>query len=335
VAVNPSSYRKLVARRLSRNFREAVEIVETPWVEPGPDEIVVRNWFAGVNASDVNISAGVYFVDPNPPFDLGVEAAGEVVAVGANVRHLKVGDQVITAMLGGGYREYQRLNATLAIPAPATPEALTIVVSALTAAVGLETVGKMGQGETVLVTAAAGGVGHYAVQLAKLAGNHVIGTCRSAEKAALLRELGCDRVINYQEEDLGDVLAREYPNGIDLIFESVGGQLFDTCVEHLAVRGRLIICGYVSEYTSDAPEVVCAPRIYHQLLWKSATVQAFLFSHYVEHIPAHLGRLMELYGNGSLTAAVDPTEFRGLESIPDAVEHLYRGANRGKIIVRL
>lgn len=161
----PATYRKVVAQTLSHDFRVAAAIVETPLTAPAPNEIVVRNLYAGVNASDVNISAGVYFSDAVTPFDLGVEAVDEVVAVGDDVQHLAVGDYVITTLVGGGYREYFALDASLAIPVPAAnPEAMTIVVSALTASVGLEEVGAMRSGETVLITAAAGGVGHYAVQ---------------------------------------------------------------------------------------------------------------------------------------------------------------------------
>ncbi len=85
----------------------------------------------------------------------------------------------------------------------------------------------MKTGETVLVTAAAGGTGQFAVQLAKLAGNTVIATCSTPEKVKLLKELGCDRVINYKTENLEQVLKSEYPNGVDIVYESVGGETFN------------------------------------------------------------------------------------------------------------
>jgi hypothetical protein len=109
--------------------------------------------------------------------------------------------------------------------------------------------------EVVLVTAAAGGTGHIAVQLAKLAGNHVIGTCSSEAKAQLLRELGCDREINYRTEDLDRVLKQEYPKGINLVFDCVGKEVFDTCVDNLAVRGRLVAIGFISEYAKNPERV--------------------------------------------------------------------------------
>jgi NADPH-dependent curcumin reductase CurA len=330
----PATYRKVVATTLSRNFRAATEVIEAALPAPQPGEVVIRNLFAGVNASDVNITAGVYFASPTLPFDTGVEATGEIVALGDDVTHLRIGDHVLTVGIGGGYREYQVANATTVIPIPQASAELTAVsVGALSASMALEIGGGMGNGETVLITAAAGGVGHFAVQLAKQAGNHVIGVCSTAEKAALLRELGCDRVIAYREADLDAVLRAEYPNGIDLVLEGAGGPLFDTCVQHLAKRGRLVTIGFISEYGSG-PQSITAPRLYHTLLWKSATVRGFLFSDYADHIPAHMGRMMQMLGEGTLHSAVDPTEFRGVDAVVDAVEHLQAGRNTGKVIVR-
>lgn len=332
--MNPKTYKKLVASKLSKDFRAAVEIVEVDFPVPASNEIVVRNLFAGVNASDVNIAAGVYFVNIPPPFDLGVEAAGEVVAIGSDVKHFKVGDQVITVMIGGGYREYLAIDASRVIPVlKATSEVLTVVVSGLTASIGLEVVGEMKSGEVVLVTAAAGGTGHYAVQLAKLAGAHVIGTCRSEAKIELLKELGCDRAINYCTENLDEVLKKEYPNGVDLVYECVGRELFDICVDNLALSGRLVIVGYISEYTSEL-ESVHSVRIYNKLLWKSASLRGFLFSHYAAHVPQHQARLMELFYAGKIKPVVEQTEFKGIESIVSAVEYLHSGNNCGKVVVR-
>lgn len=332
-------YKKLVARQFSRDFRAATEVATEPIPTPEANQIVVRNLYAGVNASDVNITAGVYFADANTPFDLGVEALGEITAVGENVTHLKVGDHVLTGLLGGGYREYFALDAAMAIPVPeATPEIMTLIVSALTASIGLRVVGEMKDGHTdtpevVLVTAAAGGTGQYVVQIAKQAGHHVIGTCSTDEKVEYLRSIGCDRPINYKKEDLHEVLKAEYPNGVNLVFESVGGAIFDACVDNLAKHGRLVICGFISEYTSGT-QTVTAPRIYHKLLWQSATVRGFLFSDFVEHVPAHVQMVMEDYFAGKLTATVDPEPFVGIEAIADAVEYMHAGKNCGKVVIR-
>lgn len=100
--------------------------------------------------------------------------------------------------------------------------------------------------------AAAGGTGQFAVQLAKLAGNHVIGTCGSEDKVKFLKEIGCDRVVNYKKEDLAAVLKKEYPQGIDLVYECVGGKMLETAVNSLAIHGRIVIIGMISGYVDQS-----------------------------------------------------------------------------------
>ncbi len=329
----PKTYRKVIAKHFSNNFREASQIVETELKPPTGFELTIRNHYAGVNATDVNISAGLYTPGANPPIDLGAEMVGEVVAVGEKVTDYKVGDTVVSTAVGG-YADYVTVRSRFVIPVPdASPEVLALVVSGVTAALGLNTVGEMRSGETVLVTAAAGGTGQFAVQLAKLAGNTVIGTCGSDDKAEMLKALGCDRVINYKKEDVGAVLKTEYPRGIDLIYESVGGTLFDTCVENLAVRGRLVIIGYISEYLSK-PDLVTRPRIYRILLSKSASLRSMFLLHFIRQVPEELAKLIELYQSGKLKVEVDPKAFHGVEQVSDAVEYLHTGKSAGKVVVK-
>ncbi len=334
--MNAKSYKKLIAKQLNKDFKSAVEIVEIPLDKPSANQVLIQNKFAGINGGfDTLLCRGeVPYVNLIPPVDLGVEAVGEVIAIGENVQDLQIGDAVITTARGGGYREYQVIDANLTVKVrEATPEVLTVIPTGISALVALEKAGEIKSNEVVLVTAAAGGTGHIAVQLAKLAGNHVIGTCSSPAKANLLKELGCDRIINYRTEDLHQVLKQEYPNGINLIFECVGKQVFDTCVENLAVRGRLVVVGFISEYAKNV-EQITQPRIYHQLFWKAASVRGFLMPHYKEYIPEARDRLLNLFYTGKIKVAVDSTPFNGLESIPDAVEYLLSGRNCGKVVVR-
>ena len=334
--MNVITFRKLIAKQLNQDFKSAVEIVEFSISKPAANELLIKNKFAGVNGGfDTLLCRGdVPYVNLIPPFDLGVEAVGKVVAMGENVKDFQIGDALITTARGGGYREYQVVDANLAVKVrEATPEVLTLIPTGVSALVALEQVGEMKSNEVVLVTAAAGGTGHIAVQLAKLAGNHVIGTCSSEAKAKLLRELGCDRIINYRTENLNQVLKQEYPNGINLIFECVGKAVFDTCVQNLAVRGRLVVVGFISEY-AKLLEQITQPRIYHQLFWKAASVKGFLMPHYKEHMAEARNRLLNLFYTGKLKIAVDPTQFQGIESIPDAVEYLLSGHNCGKVVVR-
>jgi NADPH-dependent curcumin reductase CurA len=332
----PKTYRKLIAKQFSQDFTSAVEIIEVPIPEPTNNQLLIQNKFAGINSGfDTILCQGkVPYVNLKPPFDLGVEAVGEVVAVGNEIQDFQIGDAVVTTVRGGGYREYQVIDANLAVKVrEATAAVLTLMPTGISALVALERVGEIQSNEVVLVTAAAGGTGHLAVQLAKLAGNHVIGTCSDDRKAELLKQLGCDRVINYRTENLDRVLKTEYPNGINLVFDCVGKQVFDTCVENLAIRGRLVIVGFISEYGKSVEEI-SQPRIYHQLFWKAASVRGFLMPLYQEYAAEARDRLLDLFYSGKLQVAVDRTQFNGIESIPTAVKYLLDGQNCGKVVVR-
>jgi len=162
----------------------------------------------------------------------------------------------------------------------------------------------------------------------------------SQEKVDFLKNLGCDRVINYKTEDLNTVLKKEYPNGVDLIYESVGGDTFDTCVNNLAVRGRLIVIGSISGYKDgsswkqDSKQSNITP-LATKLLTRSASVRGFFMNHYSKEFKRHLELLIGLVNQGKLKSIVDTKQFSGLEQIADAVDHLYRGANIGKVFVEI
>jgi len=332
----PATYQKLTAVRHSKNFREAVEIQDVPFAEPGPDEVVIRNRFAGVNAADLMMAAGQYLLPTPVPCDMGAEAVGEVALAGANVSGVKPGDAVLTNAVGCGYRDYYLTRADRVVPvAAATAEIMSLSIGALTASLGLTITGEMTSGETVLITAAAGGTGQFAVQLAKRAGNHVIGTCGSDDKIDLLHALGCDRVINYRREPLRETLKREYPRGVNLIFEGVGTETFDAAVDSLARFGRLVTIGFIAEY-KDEPDMLTAPRIYYKMIGKNASIRGFNLNLWFNRpeLRDHLARLITLLEHGEITAQIDPTEFRGAAGAIDAVEYLHAGRNAGKVVVR-
>lgn len=332
----PDTYRKLTAVRHDKDFRAAVAIQTVALDAPKAGEIVIKNLFAGVNASDVMMAAGQYLLPTPVPCDMGAEALGEVVAVGDGVETVRVGDFVLSTAIGAGYREYYTTKARRVMVVPAASAGvMSLSIAGLTARVALHETAEMKSGETVLVTAAAGGTGLFAVQIAKLAGNHVIGTCSSDDKATLLKSLGCDRVVNYKRESLRDVLKAEYPKGVDVVFESVGGDLFDTALDHLALFGRMITLGFITEYKENEPERVNKPRVYYKLLAKNASVRGFnLNLHFGRPALAeHLAWLVEMMQSGALKAQIDPTHFAGVEGAIDAVEYLHAGKNSGKVVV--
>lgn len=330
------SYRKVVIRELTGDFRTATHVVDSPWEEPGPGQVLMRNRYAGVNGVfDKNLCANkIRYVNVTPGYEMGVEAIGDVLAVGPDVTHLKVGDAIAVAKLGSGYREYYLADAAKAVLVrEASAEILTLIPTGISAWVGLHEIARMKSGETVAISAAAGGIGHVLVQLAKLAGNRVIALTRSERKAAALRTLGADRVIDTSRENLREVLTREFPQGIDLAYDTVGGEVFDAFVDHIAFRGRLIISGHTSDF--DKPiEDVLQPRMYRKLYWKSATVRGFQMPAYPEFFEMGCRGILDLYYGGKLQVWVDPTPFVGVDGAADAVEHLLNGRNLGKVVVR-
>ncbi|XP_062312096.1 prostaglandin reductase 3-like [Osmerus eperlanus] len=339
----PSSMKKLVVTKLSQNFKDAVVLQTVPVPTPGDGDLLVRNRFVGINASDINYSAGRYDPSVRPPFDVGFEGIGEVVGLGlsASARYT-VGDTV--AYFGdGAFAEYTVVPVKKSVPVPAVkPEFLTLLVSGATAYIALKRLGDLAEGQTVLVTAAAGGTGQFAVQFAKKAGCHVIGTCSSNEKAGFLKTIGCDRPINYASEDLAATLRTEYPNGVDVIYESVGGSVFDLAVNSLATKGRLIVIGFISGYqTSSGVQPVRGGTLPVKLLQKSASVRGFFLPHFLGDYREALVSMMGLLGQGRLVCEVDCGDlapegrFVGLEAVFRAVDYMYAGKNLGKVVVEV
>ncbi len=334
---HPNSYRKLIIQQLTGDFRSSTHVVEQAWQDPAAGEVIVRNHYAGCNAIfDKNLCRNaIRYVDVQPPFDMGIEAVGEVVAVGAGVTRLAAGDTVAVSRLGNGYRQYQRIEASKPLKIrEASPEILALIPSGISAMVGLERIGEVRPGDTVAVSAAAGGLGHFVVQLAKLRGCHVIALTGSEEKRALLGQLGADRVINYKQDNLRDILTTEYPDGLDVAYDSAGGEIFDIFVDHLAMRGRLVVSGHTSDF--DKPvENIPHPRMYRKLYWKSASIRGFQNQSFPEFFDEAAERILDLYYRGRLQAWVEPQTFNGLEQVADAVEFLLGGRNTGKVVIKL
>lgn len=340
-AVIPKLQKKLVAVSLSQKFQEAVRLQSAEVPTPGRGQLLVRNKYAGINASDINWTAGRYQPGLQPPFDTGMEGMGSVVSVGEKCGSYKPGDKVCY-MRPGAFGEYALVQARTVLPVPKLdPSFLSFLISGSTASIALEKVGEIRKGEKVLVTAAAGGTGQFAVQLAKLAGCHVIGTCSTDEKVQLLKSLGCDRPINYKKENLHEVLKKEYPKGVDVVYESVGGDTFSTCVKNLAMCGKLVLIGFITNYQTSSFSSRPNFPLYSILLSKSASLRGFFLNSYLSELPAHFAKLMELYAAGQLKVTVDfgrhdpKGPFTGVESIFDAVDYLYSRQSAGKVVVDL
>ncbi|POM61222.1 alcohol dehydrogenase, partial [Phytophthora palmivora] len=166
------SFKTVQVHTKSKDFRAATKIIDISEVPtPAPGNVVVKNHFLGVNATDINITAGAYTGALPPPFGCGLEAAGIVFSIGEGVTDVKVGDAVAYQKFGA-FSEYVEVPSANLIKTPElSPAVLTMTVGGISASIALEQVGEMKTNETVFVSAAAGGTGQYVVQLAKLAGN--------------------------------------------------------------------------------------------------------------------------------------------------------------------
>jgi NADPH-dependent curcumin reductase CurA len=146
--------------------------------------------------------------------------------------------------------------------------------------------------------------------------------------------LGCDRVINYKKEDFKQVMKKEYPRGVDIIFESVGGEFFDIALKSLAVRGRLIVIGMMSTY-SAAGGMAGDNVNTIKLLGTSRTVAGFFMPDYSELFASHMAAMINLIKEGKLQVAIDNGGYSGITQVADAVEYLQSGRNKGKVVVAL
>src|SRR5215212_9606084 len=221
---------------------DQLELVELLDPDPQPGQVRIRVEASGLNYADVMQRAGLYPGGPKPPFISGLEAAG-VVDAGEG---LPVGARVVAVSAGGCHAERLCVSAAACMPIPESMsfvEAAAFPVQYLTAYHALTTFGRAVVGETVLIHAAAGGVGTAAVQIAKLLGLRVIGTASSEEKRARLLELGADEALSYEEFDQ----KLNGKNAPPLILEAVGGDVFRRSLAILPSLGRLVVYGAASK----------------------------------------------------------------------------------------
>jgi hypothetical protein len=331
------TYRAIRLERFADSFRAATDIVTLPLTAPGPGEIRVRNRWCGINGIfDTQIARNaVDYVPVKPPSLTGVEAIGIVDAIGPGVTEFAVGDAAVTVRFPGGYREANIAAAANFAPVPAASrDWLALASTGVSALLALEHIGAVKDGETVAISAAAGGLGHFLVQLALLRGCHVIAVCGGPEKSAFVRQLGAHRVIDYRAENVGAVLAAEYPGAIDVAIDSVSGAIFDAFLANMAHHGRVVLAGAATDLDGK-PELVTAPRIVHSIYYRGVSVRGFMNGLLSDLWPAARERVFGLYRSGHLAVTFDASAFQGLEGVYDAVERLLSGQSTGKVVVEL
>lgn len=228
---------------------DVLELVDVPTPQPGPGQVLIRHHAIGVNFIDTYHRSGLYPL--KLPSGLGMEAAGEIEAVGDGVTRFSPGDLVVYASGPiGAYAEYNAVQADRAVKIPpgVTPDlAAAALLKGMTAEFLLRRCYPLAAGQTVLIHAAAGGVGSILVQWAKAIGAQVIATVGSAEKAALATSLGADHVILYRDQDVAAEVRRITGGaGVPVAYDSVGAATFEGTLSSLARRGLFVSFGNAS-----------------------------------------------------------------------------------------
>jgi hypothetical protein len=300
----------------------------------GEGEILVRTLYLSVDPTQRGwMERDTYM----PAVALGdVMRAG---GVGRVVRSSHPGfteGEVVQGMVG--WQDYAVLKAgsrgPMKVPPgiPLTAALSTLGMTGLTAYFGLLDVGRPKEGETVVVSGAAGATGMVVGQIAKIKGCRAVGIAGGPSKCAWLTgELGFDAAIDYKSENVWERLGETCPKGIDIYFDNVGGDLLDAALGRLALRGRVVICGGIAGYNDMSQ--VRGPRYYMNLLVQRGRMEGFLIADYLHRAGEAAAALIPWIGEGRLKDRVDVID--GLENAPAALRRLFTGANTGKQLVKV
>lgn len=311
---------------------DVLRLVDVPDPVPGDGQVLVRVRAVAVNFPDVLLARGEYQVRPPLPFVPGIELCGEVLAVGAGVTHVAVGQRVTGSRIGV-LAELAVLDATEVFAAPDAlddAQAAAFTIAYQTGWFGLHRRAGLRSGETLLVHAAAGGVGTAAVQLGAAAGARVIGVVGSAAKADAARAAGADVVVDRSTQDVAEVVRAETGGaGADVVYDPVGGEAFAASTRCVAFEGRIVVVGFAGGTIQDV-------RAGH-LLVKNYTVHGLHWGLYARVRPdlvagAH-EELAALAASGAVTPQV--SDVVPFEAADEAVARLAAGGTTGRLVVRV
>lgn len=326
----------LAARPVGYPKTSDFNLVETAIPTPGEGQVLVKSLYLSVDPymrGRIN-QAKSYAAN----VQIGDVMVGGVIAEVAASKHadFEVGD-IVNAHIGwqeygvAGGDELRKIDPGLA---PISTGAGILGMPGLTAYFGLLEVGKLQEGETVFVSGAAGAVGTVVGQIAKIKGCRVIGTAGTDEKVAyILDELGFDAAFNYKNvSDYTAKLAELCPDGIDVYFDNVGGRITDAVFPNLRIKGRVVICGQISQYNLENPEV--GPRFLWNLITKRARIEGFLVFEFADRHPEALVQMGEWVQQGKLKYRETIAE-GGIAAAPAAFISMLKGGNIGKQLVKI
>lgn len=312
--------------------REVMRLEEVPDSRPGPGQLLLRVRAADVNFLDALLCRGQYQVRPPLPFTPGVEICGEILAAGEGA-NAEIGARVLAqpALPAGGFAELAVVEASGVRTVPKgldDAEAAALHIAYQTGWFALRRRARLRSGETLLVHAAAGGVGSAAVQLGKAAGARVIGVVSGDEKAAVARELGCDVVLDRRGDDLvAAVKEATGGRGADVVFDPVGGDAYAKSVKCVAFEGRIVVVGFASG-------VVPTPVLNHALV-KNYSILGLHWGLYNVKDPAAVERchqeLTKLAEEGLIKPLIGGRV--PLEGAAEAVRRVADGVSVGRLVV--
>jgi NADPH-dependent curcumin reductase CurA len=308
--------------------------VEQPIAQPGDGEILVKVQYISLDPAMRGwMNDGRSYIAPVAIGDvMRAFAAGEVIA--SNDPDVAVGEHVGGLM---GVQEYATVHGKGVLKLDASLAPLPVYLGTLgmpgvTAYWGLLDIGRPEEGDTVVVSGAAGAVGAIVGQIAKLKGCRVVGVAGGPEKCAeLVDDLGFDAAIDYKAQDLDAAFKEHCPQGIDIYFDNVGGEILDAALARLARHARVVICGAISQY--NATDGMQGPSNYMSLLVNNASMTGFVISDYLDRYAEAVTELAGWLAGGKLISREDVAE--GLENFPDTLLRLFRGENRGKLVLKV
>ena len=307
----------------------ALFATQRPVPTPGPGEILIRTRAAGVNRPDLLQRMGFYPPPPGAPDTLGLEAAGEVAAVGEGVTRWAVGDGVTALLGGGGYAQYCLVDSRHALPLPKGLDwvaAAALPETALTVYINVFEHGALKAGETLLVHGATSGIGVMAIQMAKAAGARVIATARGSDKAAEALALGADIAVDSSSEDF--VAIAKAAGGADVILDMVAGAYFPRNIEALNVCGRLV---HIATLGGATVEVNILQIMQKRLVVTGSTLRPRSNDEKARITAAVEATVWPWIEAGTIKAIVDKTF--PLEQAAEAHAYLEAGAHVGKVML--
>ena len=300
---------------------------------PNSDEVCIKVHAAGVNFPDILMVEGKYQVKPAFPFAPGAEAAGEIISIGENITKCKIGQRVIAMTGHGAFAEIVKASEKKIIPLNDNVDFETASILPMvygTSAHALIQRGKLKKGETLLVHGAAGGVGLAAVEIGKAMGARVIATASTDEKCQVAREHGADETINYSNGQFKEIVkSMTDGKGADVIYDPVGGDVFDQSLRCIAWEGRLLVVGFTSGRIPSAPANLA--------LLKSCDIVGVFWGAFVERTPhINLENFEKLYkwiDEGFIKPRISMKV--SLENTLDAMQAIADRKIIGKAIVKI